>query len=1156
MTTHYDEVKICMNLEESPQSVAAALGGADEKLLDYINFKLASIGCPIREDPTGHRFNEMVAAFLTHHRNVQHKVGEALCPADQRIQTFLDAYFEGSGAGVTIPPESFVLDQEGIGRILSLPPDRDEFHSDIVHSYRVKQGVLHNPKADRRTTQGSFHIAEGGLPIPDDKIAVPRGVALQLLQHAMNPPDDLLALPFTSTQRDQARCWVSLLLRPVVCPRVDGFTPEKSMEIRFFAPGTLVGNLDFVESIFGNAGDPLLMENDAALDVEHWTGHTGCVILAPHLIRVTKKALGLPHWDQATERQRRDGVCWRGENECYNGGNAFKLTCRNVSGVMVTVIADNYFGYCKKEVKTQISFAANLSGLYEEEHAGGTLIHPSYDLGEEFSGDLHVKMRGYHYDEMISLLGDVAEVRTEGYAIDRIYRDVFYVSEKARFDLYQQTVSWPLGEGEQRIKLLPGRTYIRPSGYRIQMVKPPGGRTWRLVGTVAEGTFCHKPCTVSGGGKSEISKPITDAILQGSVFVADFKRDFDLVTRLIDHDYSDRFRDKKTRDQRPILSPERSLGSVIKLLTPASEYTDEYNQWLASIPQYIKELVFVVKRYYKPHWPDTWREHFSVDIINGTPGNELKCDNRRLITTYLRVGYERDGSWRVFGLRKDFNPAAKVQMEDDISASVVVPREVLQNLSPEYSHPSLKFVANCETRLFQRPDDAIHPGYDKVTEWDLSRQGNFLSNFEPLTPQAARELIEDAIGFEKFTDPMRTFIRDVAETRHPNYFVSSAHPRMVEGKPSKNPRYLQMRPDLLDPCSVYLSEVGTRLFRRVPTGKPLPRPVNAVLPGRRNNPPDAGIRSLAVFNPIHYLELPELFMEFICSITGKSPSTTGAGSEGALTKGPFNALPPIIDLNNTLVSYILTGHHAFVTAAGHVGPHFRVDHDISLLVPEVWCRMSVRERDPQYLIETGCLEKMSDMESAGETILASRLGWRITLRFVVHFFGRVFNHPDVIFTEKMLRPEMQDWDIFVDGVDNIVSKHREIAEAYFRDGSIEAACPPLRALLCLMKDGTWEGKTLSDPGFRGLFTRESMLESPWYRERLEAQQDRDKFLWKRHLKSVEEGVSRFSQRKGQGHPELEKRLQYARDTLCHVESPEYLHGLRGTLGAQPLVRLG
>ena len=55
------------------------------------------------------------------------------------------------------------------------------------------------------------------------------------------------------------------------------------MEVRFFAPGGLVSNLDFVETIFGNAGDPYLPENDAGLDVEHWTGHTGCVILAPHL---------------------------------------------------------------------------------------------------------------------------------------------------------------------------------------------------------------------------------------------------------------------------------------------------------------------------------------------------------------------------------------------------------------------------------------------------------------------------------------------------------------------------------------------------------------------------------------------------------------------------------------------------------------------------------------------------------------------------------------------------------------------------------------------------------------------------------------------------------------------------------------------------------
>jgi hypothetical protein len=73
-----------------------------------------------------------------------------------------------------------------------------------------------------------------------------------------------------------------------------------------------------------------------------------------------KTDLGLPHFDLATERQRRDGMCWRDVGERYNNGGAFKLVCRDRRGVIVTLIADNYYGYCKKEVKSQISFAANL----------------------------------------------------------------------------------------------------------------------------------------------------------------------------------------------------------------------------------------------------------------------------------------------------------------------------------------------------------------------------------------------------------------------------------------------------------------------------------------------------------------------------------------------------------------------------------------------------------------------------------------------------------------------------------------------------------------------------------------------------------------------------------------------------------------------------
>ena len=104
-------------------------------------------------------------------------------------------------------------------------------------------------------------------------------------------------------------------------------------------------------------------------------------MLAPHMVGIPKKQLGLPHASEATERQRRDGMCWTDETEPYNEGRAFKVVCRDARGVMVTVIADNYFGYCKKEVKTQISFAANLYGSCEEEHAGGALAFATYVLG-------------------------------------------------------------------------------------------------------------------------------------------------------------------------------------------------------------------------------------------------------------------------------------------------------------------------------------------------------------------------------------------------------------------------------------------------------------------------------------------------------------------------------------------------------------------------------------------------------------------------------------------------------------------------------------------------------------------------------------------------------------------------------------------------------
>ncbi len=1119
----------------------------------YINLKLAALGQPVSHRAGGADFLEIARPLLRNYHQKDLLLGSPLCPADTRIQAFLEAYLSDVAPGgvARLPAEALVLDRGGMARIMSLPADSDSFVSPYLHSYRVPQGVLHNPGSDRRTTQGLFHIAEGGFPVPADKVSLPRNAFAALWSAALRPPAELLRLPFTAGEKEGCRCWVSLLLRPLVCPAA-GADPDKTMEIRFFAPASLVSNLDFVESIFGNAGDPYLPENDAALDALHWTGHTGCVVLAPHLAGISKKSLGLPHFSQATERQRRDGMCWKQDDEPYNAGRAFKATCRDHRGVMVTIIADNYYGYCKKEVKTQISFAANLYGGCEEEHAGGALAFATYVLGQDFYADRTVSLKKASFADAMRLLGPLVEERPERYAVDREFADVYYVPENAAFHSREGFVTWSCGEGESRLSLRAGSVYVLPSGFRVRLEKQIAGTAWRLIGSRPRGTLCHKPCTVSGGGKSEISKSIASVVLKGPVFVKDYHRDMDEVAEILNRDFSSIYRNREPdeRSRRPILSAARSLGSVIQLLTPAPQYTEQHNEWARQLSQTIRQLVFTVKRYYRAEWGENWREHFTVDRINGFLGHELKFDNQRLVSNYLRVGYDREGAWRIYKLRPDFAPADKVQMEDDITASEVLPRESLNDLDPEYSNPSVKLVANCERLLFQRPDDAIHRGLDLQAEWDIAGSGNFLSNFEPLSREQARALVEHVVEFDQYSEPMKRFLERYLQQPETDYVVSSAHPRVVNGVRSTNPRYLQRRPDLVNPRDLHLAQMTARLAREIPADHPVYLPVNAVLAGRRNNPPDvkAGVPPLAVYSPIHYQELPELFMDFICSLTGKSPATTGFGTEGALTKGPFNALWPVVDLNNALVSFILTGYAGFTTSAGYVGPYFRVDHDVSLLAPEIWCRMRVHERDPEFLIAGGYLEKVCDFCLDGRTILASRLGYRITSSFVDRFLGRLFETPDAVFPEELLRPEKQDVDQFAAGVDAIVEAQTLVARQYFEDGSVEAACPPLRALLHIMACGNYQGKAVDDPGLRALFTRESLLAGDWYRERLETKQARDVALWNRHLQALEEFAAG---RKDAGGLDLGARLAESRRQLARVSAPSYLREIEGTIGADP-----
>src|SRR5580704_15535148 len=242
-----------VSFSRTPRNDAAELPASEFELTRYIRLKLAACGQPAVGQAGDGDFLEIARPLLRNYHQKSLMLGDHLCPVDQRIQDFLDRYLKAEcpGGAARLPSSTFLLDRPGLARVMSLPIGVDHLASPYLQSYRLPQGILHNPKSDRRTTQGIFHIVEGGLSIPADKLAVPKKTFAALLAAALRPPEDVLTIPFTANQASPARLFVSLLLRPIICPAT-GTDPQKTMETRFFAPGSLVSNLELVEGIFGN----------------------------------------------------------------------------------------------------------------------------------------------------------------------------------------------------------------------------------------------------------------------------------------------------------------------------------------------------------------------------------------------------------------------------------------------------------------------------------------------------------------------------------------------------------------------------------------------------------------------------------------------------------------------------------------------------------------------------------------------------------------------------------------------------------------------------------------------------------------------------------------------------------------------------------------
>ncbi|MEA5052574.1 MAG: hypothetical protein VB093_03900, partial [Propionicimonas sp.] len=117
-----------------------------------INLRLAQVGLPLLDGFTQTEEARLVAPILARQRELSRRLADRLCAADQRIQNWLDDYLADTGLAPRLPRRTLVLDEPGLARELSLPFDGDTYASPLLSSYRLAQGVLHNPANDRRTT--------------------------------------------------------------------------------------------------------------------------------------------------------------------------------------------------------------------------------------------------------------------------------------------------------------------------------------------------------------------------------------------------------------------------------------------------------------------------------------------------------------------------------------------------------------------------------------------------------------------------------------------------------------------------------------------------------------------------------------------------------------------------------------------------------------------------------------------------------------------------------------------------------------------------------------------------------------------------------------------------------------------------------------------
>lgn len=530
------------------------------------------------------------------------------------------------------------------------------------------------------------------------------------------------------------------------------------------------------------------------------------------------------------------------------------------------------------------------------------------------------------------------------------------------------------------------------------------------------------------------------------------------------------------------------------------------------------------------------------DTVSGASKSETSNDlvfRVREGVLELRVGE------RWFAAHPNFAPMMRDKRLDDITVSLIATAGQVWGSLAQEGDATVIWSTDCEDTHFDRREEGIDPGADPLAEQLIGTPDLPVRpiNYEWITPHDARLLLQrDDLGH--LHSDMLEHLRRHAQREGEGLEVTTLCPIKVNGKPIRNVRVLLPRRDLVDPAFRGLAKLKLRLARKVPAGNTPVATVNHFFMGRRCTPPDPTKKRPAycAHSPFGYEGLARFLASAAGCFTPESPSIEAAGSlagglEGVRSKGPFDPLPPVWDLNALFFSRVLLGEPgAFTTTAGYVGL-IPVGHDVGQIILEAFARIPHELRNHQALLDAGYLERVPDFGDHPSSLLPDR----ITAKFVADFIGQVMANPHDCFTKAMLQPETQQGEVFAESLRNMVAAMKLAVEPFFASGQIEQACFWVRQVLEAIRDTEYAdmGRMLCELD-QGMPSRTYLMRNDAYHARLAAQAERDRALWEAVVRDL------------QTHNGEATDLDAARAMLQKVGAPDYIkRHLMGTLGAEP-----